>query len=437
MQPTSGVLQRTPPEIWLSIFECATFVPHAFDTDVTDPFDVHGSPTPFDHSVERRLQASLSTKRSLVLVCKLWHDLATPLLYQAVTARDNVSLRSLNNAISGHSSASRKLRVRRLDLLRWPRNQTPLASDVLSELLHQLPSVEILCLATYPYFTTIDSDGCDLTRAFDAAEAESLLEALLAAPVRTTLRKCIIGPSFIHVKQSNALLSHCTRLSCLFVFSHIRYPFREGQVIPARLPLTCLSVECEDTPSAMASGVWHQMQPHPSLQHVHILLRSIVRIYHESTETFLRTQGVYLRTIQLSIGKYQWDRCVAPFLHLLATHCPNLIHLIFICDSRGPVLFRTPLPPTVTHFGIYSMIDNSEQGLCDYLGQIERFLGQRCHVPGVIRRLNASTQEEWDYLREDPELLARYAALPVPSHCRLEDAEGRDLMLRMRSSLSS
>ncbi|TFY72520.1 hypothetical protein EVG20_g472 [Dentipellis fragilis] len=99
MQTDVEVVQRTPPEIWLSISEHATFVPHAFDTDVADPFDVPGAPIPFDTSVKDNLRSSIVTKRSLVLVCKLWHDLADPLLYQAVAAEDNHGLKCLRNTL--------------------------------------------------------------------------------------------------------------------------------------------------------------------------------------------------------------------------------------------------------------------------------------------------------------------------------------------------
>ncbi|TFY54445.1 hypothetical protein EVG20_g9701 [Dentipellis fragilis] len=447
MQTISDILHRTPPEIWLSIFEYATFVPHAFDTDGADPFDVPGSPTPFDDSVERRLEASLSTRQSLVLVCRLWRDLATPLLYQAVIARDNNSLRSLNDTLGWHSSASRKLRVHRLDLLRWPADQTPLASDVLGDLFRQLPDLETLRLGTYRYHRFADLDGEDHTRPFNTDEMDSLIDALLAAPLHTTLRKCIIGPSIIHVRQSNALLSQCTQLSCLFVFAYLRQTFRgdHWQVIPAQSLLTCMSVEHKDM--RMADKSRKQMLLVPSLRHIHIRLSTIANTRGADTVAFLRVQGACLRTVQVDMCGYNSRIVLRRCLRFLAEHCPNLVHLIFIFDHRSTVLpFEfTSFPPTVTHLGLYIQDgmytqDNGgpERRLCEYLQRLhacfecqDMTLGA---VPGVIRRLNPSTEEQWAYLRGDAEQLARYAALPIPPHCRLEDDQGRDLMSLLQNS---
>ncbi|TFY56242.1 hypothetical protein EVG20_g9006 [Dentipellis fragilis] len=436
----SGVLHRTPPEIWLSIFERATFVPHAFDTDEANPFDNTGIPILFDNLVEERLKASLSAKRSLILVCKLWRELATPLLYQAVIARDNNSLRSLNDALGWHSSASRKLRVRRFDLLRWPADQTLLAADVLGDLFRQLPDLEILHLATYRYYTSAHLDGHDHTRPFDTDEADSLIDTLLAAPVCTTLRKCIIGPSVIHKRQSNVLLSRCTQLCCLFVFADLRQPFREAlwQVIPTQSLLTCMSVEHREMHLADLSRDPNPLVP--SLRHIHLRLFTLWNGRGVDAVAFLRVQGACLRTVQIDMCGYSGT--LKQCLPLFAEHCPNLTHLIFIVDHRTkknfPLQF-TYLPPTVTHLGIYIQDgvytqDNGgpERTLCEYLQRLHECFEHQdmtlSAVPGVIRRLNPSTEEQWACLRGDAELLARYAALPVPPHCRLEDDQGRDLM---------
>ncbi|TFY52517.1 hypothetical protein EVG20_g10516 [Dentipellis fragilis] len=413
MRTLSDVLQRTPPEIWLTIFEQATFVPHAFETDGGDPFDIPARPHP-----------------SMI--------------------RDDDSLQSLDNALGWHSTASRKLRVRRLDLFRWPYSDdyAPLAPDTLIHLFRQLPHLEILYVATYRIHT--DANGCDLTRYLHSDEVDSLIDALLATPACTTLRKCVFGPSTISARQCNNLLSRCMQLSCMFVHSYALLHSCEEQRIPPLSPLTCMSIECSDMD--MADEAWNQKLLVPSLRHVHIRLLMLADGHGAGTVAFLRVQGVCLRTVQIDMCGYTSRHRLQFCLRLLAEHCPNLVHLIFIYYHRSTVLpFEfTFFPPTVTHLGVYiqdgmySQDDHGpRRGLCAYLGHLHAAFEHQDTMPGavprlgVIRRLNTSTKEEWDYLLRDGELLARYAALPMPPHCRLEDAEGRDLMSLLRSSMSS
>ncbi len=70
------------PEIWRRIFRWATFVPNAFDRDV--PRSIFVPPPLSQDEIQEGIRRSLKTKRDLVLVCKLWKDLATFFLYEAV-----------------------------------------------------------------------------------------------------------------------------------------------------------------------------------------------------------------------------------------------------------------------------------------------------------------------------------------------------------------
>ncbi|KAA1477703.1 hypothetical protein DENSPDRAFT_619695 [Dentipellis sp. KUC8613] len=67
VQEMQSAIQRTSAEVWFSISEHATFVPHAFDIDATDP----SAPNPFDRAGQKELRASPITKRALVL-CSRW-----------------------------------------------------------------------------------------------------------------------------------------------------------------------------------------------------------------------------------------------------------------------------------------------------------------------------------------------------------------------------
>lgn len=98
-----------PPELMLQIFEYATFVVHALDTVIEDPFHrTSGGRLFLDLREESDdLIASISTKASLVLVCKYWHATASPLLYQILYIRRREDLPSLEASLKMSTEAAR------------------------------------------------------------------------------------------------------------------------------------------------------------------------------------------------------------------------------------------------------------------------------------------------------------------------------------------
>ena len=81
-----------PPELWLIVFDLATFVPNAFDAEVHNPFDyprrlgVGDDTFMIDMRGDlRAIRRASRTKRAIFRVCKTWHALVTPLLYEAVS----------------------------------------------------------------------------------------------------------------------------------------------------------------------------------------------------------------------------------------------------------------------------------------------------------------------------------------------------------------
>ncbi|TFY54444.1 hypothetical protein EVG20_g9700 [Dentipellis fragilis] len=309
-------------------------------------------------------------------------------------------------------TAPRGLRVRRLDLFCWPELEINLALDVLLDLFSYLPDLEIPCVSPFTFLRAAQYRV--RTRDFTTDEVENFVRALSHPAHVHSLRKCIVNSPKTAISQCNALLKECTQLSCLLAVYH------GGPRRTAR-------------PSAAASDL-------PLCR-----LQSATHSRNEGMEVFLRIQGARLRTVQLDMRLYCSRSRLDSCLRLFAEHCPNLVHIVFICDSGGPVLPSTPtsFPPTVTHLGIYADEDAvyPELGLCEYLREMHAFF--ECgatvpgsgsgSVPGIIRRLNVSVEDEWAYLREWDTELAQFASMPVPSNCRLEDAEGRDLMLLLRN----
>ncbi|TFY56244.1 hypothetical protein EVG20_g9002 [Dentipellis fragilis] len=377
MQTDVEVVQRTPPEIWLSIFEHATFVPHAFDTDVADPFDVPGAPIPFDTSskITSGRQLSRSDRSS-------WSaNYGTISLTPCYTKRDNHGLKCLRNTLiqsekSFTSHGSAKLRVRRLDLSSWPANELEVTPDLPIGLFAHLPNLEIFC--------TWDENHH------------------------------VGGVAYDSRRSSRASFHHRTP----------RGVIAETQIIPDRQSLTCLSIDsvCEGAPVGADMQRW--TRPLEALQNVHITLFSLSNGRKDGMEAFFCVQGAYLRTVQLDMRYCALPDCVEFYLGILTTHCPNLAHLIFI---RGPLDKLWPpvsFPPTVNHLGIYVVCGVSPRGLSDHLELMRSLVDRGDKVPGVVRRLNASTEEEWEYLCHDADRRALYLSMPLPPHCRLEDAEG-------------
>lgn len=83
-----------PNEIWRHIFELATHVPGVLDPVFHDPFEPGA---PFNLGIGRRYKEqerhsilkSINTKSIFVRVCRRWHALALPLLYQVVVIRES------------------------------------------------------------------------------------------------------------------------------------------------------------------------------------------------------------------------------------------------------------------------------------------------------------------------------------------------------------
>ncbi|KAI0062059.1 hypothetical protein BV25DRAFT_691555 [Artomyces pyxidatus] len=77
------------PEMWLEIFEWATFVPHLMNIDVANPFDYPGTSSTIDNPWSHvDLDASLHQRLTLILVCKTWYSLANPILYRCLVVRN-------------------------------------------------------------------------------------------------------------------------------------------------------------------------------------------------------------------------------------------------------------------------------------------------------------------------------------------------------------
>ena len=74
-----------PPEIWLEIFQFATYVHHEATIEPMDPFTLKN----ITHNImgENSSTSSLRMRCTLPLVCKEWHQLSLRLLYRHIVVR--------------------------------------------------------------------------------------------------------------------------------------------------------------------------------------------------------------------------------------------------------------------------------------------------------------------------------------------------------------
>ncbi|KIK98371.1 hypothetical protein PAXRUDRAFT_9581 [Paxillus rubicundulus Ve08.2h10] len=113
-------MSQMPPELWLRVFDLATDVHDLLRCDAQVSSDL---PRALVKQHEQQLlKHSLHTKRSIVLVCRTWSELAAEFLYQSVLVTRVHDLASLHESLQRHASLpSGRVRLgwwtRRLDVL--------------------------------------------------------------------------------------------------------------------------------------------------------------------------------------------------------------------------------------------------------------------------------------------------------------------------------
>ncbi|EPQ56914.1 hypothetical protein GLOTRDRAFT_137395 [Gloeophyllum trabeum ATCC 11539] len=145
-RPRTIVLPVLPPELWIEIFEFATYVPGAVQSQSYNPFETI---VPLPQLEElRSLKIAYRTKRSLVLVCKRWRELATPILYRIVLADHTKGVERLHRTLVSDfqsSSVVGSLRacVRRLVCVTL---SSGVPFDLLAEIIRSIPTLVIFNL---------------------------------------------------------------------------------------------------------------------------------------------------------------------------------------------------------------------------------------------------------------------------------------------------
>ncbi|KAI6115534.1 hypothetical protein EDD17DRAFT_1564850 [Pisolithus thermaeus] len=207
-----------PPEIWLKIFHFATDAPGLLDCG---PSQSDLPPVLVREQELQLLRESLITKRSLVLVCKTWSELAIEFLYQSILITRVRALIPLHEALQGRaraagtSSTNPARWTRRLDVV-IERNQCETADyGILADVIRYFSNLSIVTLSIpiLPFndywlrqlpveiiASLVETCGPSL-RIFDCAESllrpcrEDLMLLLAGSPNLRILRCPICSPT--------------------------------------------------------------------------------------------------------------------------------------------------------------------------------------------------------------------------------------------------
>lgn len=382
------VLPYVPPEIWQHILEITTLVSGSLDPAIEDPFD-SVEPRQWRNRLtktgirdeQRAIRDSLITKRYIVRVCKQWHALGMPLLYQSIVVGKARALdplldilrRSQDSIGSGDDrDCSHPLGwwTRRFDLL-LPKN-VPLEGKAvknIDEIISLLSNLSIFVLNKMPALRNVRTDF-----------------PLTMNTSRVTIDEAL----------------HLSSLSTMFEEALVADP---GSDI---------------TSTTFTS--FPAFATFPAFRHLHFRAEFFVS-WHPSRSPYMLAHGAELTTLYLGCTELFNQHS---FLALFSSeHCPRLVHLIIVCQSWD-LLRGLRIPPQVARLGllcessqatdaVYNLVFDVLEGVMDPPTpslRVVRFLNPRGSVDLKDRHRKV--------LLRGLDWLGRY-------DLRVEDHEGKDM----------
>lgn len=441
--PPRDRLPALPAEIWLAIFEHATFVQGAFETDIPDPFALPESQRPTTRDVHAGLRGALVTKRHLTRVCKTWRALATPILYRALMVRKVCVLPSLREILqvsrrradaeeaSTEGGESSCLRVvlgactRRLDIVIG----TAFDRHGRDEALFSLMEDVARCLSQLEIFTVNCQNWLNFRRGLDVSSS-------IVAAMRE-----VCAPSLRVLEWTNESEER------------VGGPWAELAVAAPNLRVFRVPVRLGNAPNQ--AHHFHDGKP-PSLEIssvCHLASCSLVDV-HDADPHVPMSWGNHNMEIRLDIS---WSHGLRPsgmlqcfgskvsrlvvsvrstlrsdWLLTIGLMCPSVQQLVIILDtdqtlritpsSTGPI----KLPPSVTHLGL--QFRNKYPGpRDDYRILVKQFEGMRAPSLRVARLMDKKTVVH--FLRVAPGHFEKLASLLKVLNVRLEDQNGEELVM--------
>ena len=421
-------LPALPNELWLRIFELATEVFGILDPDVHDPFEASTPLFEINYDGDDpEVRHSLDMKSRLVRVCRRWHMLATPLLYQIIIIRHfrHINTLRLIDTIkqAGSNAAFGALPgrvVHRLDIAIREPITTYMALNVrrvLSKIVKALPSLRILVVIQQELQDQNGSSGDLLPPSLDFAQAIDSLSSLTVQKLRWDT-----DPP-LGTKTCRSLLTRLPSLRTLMVGEPGFCPF-DLPSLPDLHFATLLHDSRTDSSGTAASF--------PNLRQA--LFRPSVRYGIGCITEFLASKAPELTTVYLEMNS-SWTR---ELCRALARHCPHVSHIILFTgcsqwstwnsgfmDTSGLFFQSSPYFPPITHLGLFGPPFNDDS----HCLRIFRWL-RSVLIPSslkVVRFLNPQCVMDMLYRRS---AAAAEGLIALPG-LRVEDHEGNDLRVRI------
>ncbi|TFK53778.1 hypothetical protein OE88DRAFT_1724488 [Heliocybe sulcata] len=393
-----------PPELWLDIFELATYVPGALETESLDPFRL-AAPLPI-YEAKIALFASMQIKTKIVRVCRQWRDLGTLVLYRIVIAQENITLMRLQQTLLGPQASqayiegtlSLRTCIQRFSCLVDPVHTSDSDIEQLSRILTNLPNLS--------YFTLRVSKGVQPNQVTPVALFSALQEC------RRSLRA-------LHLDLN------------MFAVTNPEW----CRMISSMIGLRVLSLRLDDLPqdfTLLPSGC---MLPN---------LRSLtLRGVFTPAPLAIHNQLPALR--ELSVGLASWHNVFAQLGQTVAGQITCLTVRAGWRDEINPLLSHAlEAFPNATRLALW--VDNWHEfpsDLCipniEYLG-IGRTTRRECRntvynqfidnlssiVAPKMRVLRFVGPDEWlDFHTRRPKIWSRFQTLVRRSKCRVEDSAGQ------------
>ncbi|KIJ63374.1 hypothetical protein HYDPIDRAFT_113363 [Hydnomerulius pinastri MD-312] len=342
----SVFLPSLPPEVWICIFEHATYVPGTMVPEIYEHSSLIGPL--YNRKYHPPLREALVTKRSLVRVCKQWWHLASQFLYQSIYIGRMRSLTPLRSTLMCSAAGIGTLTgnwplgtyTRRLDLAIRDYSVPPGDSgilDTLPDVIDCLQSLEIVSFAISNQLILMPNGLLDALK--NSAGSLRVLDWSPELRVTPTDRLFVF-------------LAACTQLRILS-FPYLRW---SEELKPGNLTSTIATLRVQ---SLLTPSLYPPSQPDDLLdpRDTSSALRELiidVRDNVQHWEGFLRHYGGRLTAVQLQFTEP--PTFTLPLFHgymqLLARACPVLRRItLSVIDFSFNAQQPLELPP-VEYFGL-------------------------------------------------------------------------------------
>jgi len=321
-------LPHLPTELWLLIFQLATEVPYALLPRIEYPFDLPYRPT--HKEMEVRLSHSLITKRYIVLVCKAWNEVATPLLYSTVLLRSGRGVSAAWRTFRGSAQNDPGVRlchyVKRIDLsMRDSRThhmslEQMAEREKIADILRWLPNLTI-----FKMHTPVRGGNSTCIAEALADTSASTLQTIEWTGQHTLGHMCLSPPSWTRLISSCPNLKSLDGPACRIFATELHPAARLSH-----LSVTHSAGEVENVPSR---------PPTP----LHIRYNSTNwDVSHPNTRAYC------LQAISLDV--HFRNQII---LHELLAQCPKLSQLILRVSAWYSLPSGLALNSSITHLGLF------------------------------------------------------------------------------------